>query len=312
MGSIRVRCSLLAALIFLSVMFLAVSAAPPASQVVATIDGEPVLASEAIREYEQAYGKLKVGDDEKPRLLKRALEQVIDRRLAMRRLVQLGEAASQADVDQAFSRLEKQLAAQNIKPAEHYQRIGMTPEEVRRSLLWTLSWQRYLAKQLTGENLARYFERHRRDYDGTQLKVAHILIAAQPSDASAVQAAMAKARKARDAVVAGKQSFAEAAQAHSAGPSAKDGGDIGWIERREPMPEPFSQAAFALQAGELSQPVTTTFGVHLIQVTEVKPGQRTWQDAAEELKAAMTVHVFRWLADKERADAKVERMGQWP
>lgn len=281
-------------------------------QLVATIDGEPVLASEAIREYEQAYGKLKVSDDEKPRLLARAVEQVIDRRLAMRRLVQLGEAASQADVDQTFSRLERQLAAQDIKPAEHYRRIGMTPDEVRRNLLWTLSWQRYLAKQLTDENLARYFERHRRHYDGTQLKVAHILLQADPGDAAAVEAAMAKAREVRATIVAGRQSFADAAQAHSAGPSAKAGGDIGWIERRAPMPEPFSQAAFALEAGQLSQPVSTSFGVHLIQVTEVKPGQRTWQDAREELKAAMTVHVFRWLADKERAAAKVERVGEWP
>ena len=78
------------------------------------------------------------------------------------------------------------------------------------------------------------------------------------------------------------------------------------------MPEAFSQAAFALQAGEISQPVATTFGVHLIQVTEVKPGQRTWQDAAGELKPAMTVYLFRWLADKERMAAQVSRVGKWP
>src|SRR5688500_15900802 len=118
---------------------------------------------------------------------------------------------------------------------------------------------------------------------------------------------MTKAEEVRTAITAGKLTFADAAKTHSAGPSAKAGGDIGWIERRQPMPEPFSQAAFALEAGGVSQPVTTTFGVHLIQVTEIKPGQRMWQDASGELKAAMTVHVFRWLADKERAEVKVER-----
>jgi parvulin-like peptidyl-prolyl isomerase len=78
------------------------------------------------------------------------------------------------------------------------------------------------------------------------------------------------------------------------------------------MPEPFSQAAFALMAGEISQPVTTTFGVHLIQVTEIKPGQRTWQEAAGELKLAMRAYLFRWLAGKQRGAAKIERVGKWP
>ena len=286
----------------------------PESQphVVATIDGEPVLAAEAIREYELALGKAKVTDDEKPLLLERALAQVIDRRLALRQLVQMGQAASQADVDLAVSRLEKQLATQNIKPAEHYERIGMTPDQVRQQLLWTLSWQQYLAGQLTDENLARYFERHRRDFDGTQLKVAHMLFAADASDAAAMEAARGKAAEVRAGVAAGKLSFAEAAQKHSNGPSAKAGGDIGWIERHQPMPESFSQAAFALTAGEISRPVSTTFGVHLIQVTEIKPGQRTWQEAAGELKPAMRAYLFRWLADKQRSAAKIERVGKWP
>ena len=282
------------------------------AQVVATIDGEPVLAAEALREYEQAYGKAKVSDEQKPRLLERALAQVIDRRLALRRLVGQGQAASQADVEQAFSRLQKQLADQNIQPAEHYERIGMTPDQVRQNLLWTLSWQKYLAAQLTDENLARYFEQHRADFDGTQLKVKHILFPSEADDLAGRQAALAKAAEIRELIVARTLTFSEAAKMHSSGPSAKLGGDIGWIERHQPMPEPLSAAAYDLEIGEVSQPVATTFGVHLIQAIEAKAGQRTWQDAASELKPAMTVHLFRWLADKERMSAKVVRVGKWP
>lgn len=285
-------------------------AVPP--QVVATIDGEPVLAAEALREFEQAYGKSKISDEQKPQLLERALAQVIDRRLALRRLVALGQAASQADVEQAFSRLQKQLADQNIQPEEHYERIGMTQGQVRQNLLWTLSWQKYLAAQLTDENLARYFEQHRTDFDGTQLKVKHILLPSEAGDAAGRQAALAKAAEIRTQIAAGKLTFSGAAKMHSSGPSAKLGGDLGWIERHQPMPEPFSAAAFALELGEVSQPVTTTFGIHLLQVIEAKAGERTWQDAAGELRPAMTVHLFRWLADKERMSAKVVRVGKWP
>jgi parvulin-like peptidyl-prolyl isomerase len=283
--------------------------APPDSEVVATIDGQPVLASEAVREFQLAYGKAELTDEQKREHLKRALVQVIDRRLALAQLVTMGQAASQADIDQAFSRLEKQLAAQEIKPAEHYQRIGMTPEQVKQNLLWTLSWQQYLARQLTDANLERYFQRHRRDFDGTEVRVAHILLKPAKEDGLT---ANGKASAVRAEIAAGNLSFADAARMHSAGPSAAAGGDIGWIKRHEPMPEAFSQAAFALEAGQISQPVTTPLGVHLIQVTEVKPGQRTWQEAREELKPAVTLYLFRWLAEKQRADSKVERVGDWP
>ena len=123
---------------------------------------------------------------------------------------------------------------------------------------------------------------------------------------------MKQAEQLRQSITGGKLAFADAAKQNSAGPSAKVGGDIGWIQRREPMPEAFSAAAFALQPGEVSPPVTTTFGVHLIQVQEVKPGTKTWQDAADQLRPAVTLYLFRWLADKERTAAKIERTGDWP
>jgi parvulin-like peptidyl-prolyl isomerase len=281
---------------------VAQNAEPMQPQVVAKVDDEPITAAEVQREFDRAYGKQKLTDEQRQAELLRARDQVIDRRLVLRRLVRTGKAASAADIDQAFGRLMKQLADQNIKPAEHYERLGTSEAEVRQQLLWTLSWQKYLAETLTDESVARYFERNRREFDGTQLRVSHILL----------QAPGEKAAEIRLAVVEGKLTFADAAKQHSRGPSAKAGGDIGWIERHQPMPEPFSKAAFALEVGEVSPPVTTPLGVHLIQVTEVKPGERTWQEAREELRAAMTIHAFRWLADKERPEAKIQRVDDWP
>jgi peptidyl-prolyl cis-trans isomerase C len=272
------------------------------AQVVAKVDGEPIAAAEVQREFDRAYGKQKLTDEQRQAELTRARDQVIDRRLVLRRLVRTGKAASAADIEHAFSRLMKQLADQNIEAADHYQRLGTSAAEVRQQLLWTLSWQKYLAETLTDESLARYFERNRREFDGTQLRVSQILLPAPGEQAAEIRAA----------VVEGKQTFSEAAKQHSRGPSAKAGGDIGWIERHQPMPEAFSKAAFALQVGEVSPPFTTPLGVHLIQVTEVKPGERTWQEAREELRAAMTIHAFRWMADKERPETKIERADDWP
>lgn len=65
--------------------------------------------------------------------------------------------------------------------------------------------------------------------------------------------------------------FAALAAQHSADPGTqKNGGDLGWI-RRGRMTEKFESALFALKKGELSAPVETEFGWHLIQLTDLKP-----------------------------------------
>ncbi len=300
----------LALVVLLALAGLAVGQSSPTP--VATIDGETVYAAEALRELAAAYPNRKLEGDERRVLLARARDQVIDRRLVLRRLVRQGEAASSDDVDHALARLEKQVTDKGQALDEHYLRLGLTREAVRQTLLWQLSWQAYLNKHLTDANLAKYFEQHRRDFDGTQLKVAHILLKAASDDPAARAAAIKRADDLRASVVGGKLTFAAAAREHGAGPSAKAGGDIGWIERREPMPEAFSAAAFALKPGEVSPPVETTFGVHLIQVLEVKSGTKTWQEVAVRLKPAATLFLFRRLAEQEGQGTKVERVEGWP
>ncbi len=64
--------------------------------------------------------------------------------------------------------------------------------------------------------------------------------------------------------------FAELAKAHSQDPgSAASGGDLGWVSPGD-MVEDFETALFALEAGNVSEPVKTEFGYHLIQLNEIK------------------------------------------
>ncbi|KAF4517758.1 hypothetical protein B566_EDAN002963 [Ephemera danica] len=67
----------------------------------------------------------------------------------------------------------------------------------------------------------------------------------------------------REQIVSGKASFAELAQQFSDCSSAKRGGDLGPFGRGA-MQRPFEQAAFALKVGELSEPVISDSGVHII------------------------------------------------
>lgn len=68
------------------------------------------------------------------------------------------------------------------------------------------------------------------------------------------------------AEIGGGAEFADLAAEHSSCPSGRSGGDLGEFGRGMMVPE-FEEAAFALEVGEVSGPVVTAFGVHLIKRT---------------------------------------------
>jgi parvulin-like peptidyl-prolyl isomerase len=293
-----------AIIVLFSVIGLGNSAQP---DVAARVNSEPVPAAEAAAEFRLAYGDREFAEADRRRLVRAALDQVIDRRLVLAYLAKNQQAASKADIDLALAQFEKELKAQNLTLAQHCEKVGLTVDDVRRSLAWKLSWKRYCDQYLTPQNLEKYFERYRREFDGSQLRVAQILFKL-PTSAHETSAAAAKNRAAqlKQDIAGGKISFADAAKQNSEAPSRESGGDIGWIERHRPMPDDFSRVAFALKKGDVSEPFVSLFGVHLVTVLDEKPGTKTWRDAESELRPAVTLYLFRWIADKERAAAKIE------
>src|SRR5262245_35459024 len=218
----QVRCLLV--LLFVTAPCWAQPAPPrPAAR----LNGESVPAAEVDREVRQAYGDRKFSDAEHERLRKAALAQVIDRRLVMAYLAGSGQAASGQDVDFAVSQFEKDLQSQNQTLAQHLKEVGLSADEFRRALAWQLSWKRYLDRHLTDENLEKYFERYRREFDGSQLRVAQILLKLpEGAEEKAIAAAKDRAAKLKAEIAAGQLSFAAAAKQHSQAPSSTTGGDI--------------------------------------------------------------------------------------
>lgn len=111
--------------------------------------------------------------------------------------------------------------------------------------------------------------------EAEQRKVAHILIPlTSAADAAALKAAQDKAAALVQQANAGAD-FAKLARENSGDPGSKaQGGDLGWIARGGGMPKPFEDAAFALQANQVSAPIKTDFGLHIIKLNEIKAGTR--------------------------------------
>lgn len=141
----------------------------------------------------------------------------------------------------------------------------------------------------------------------TQTRARHILL--RPSRQLTPQAATEQMRNWRNDIVSGKADFAALAREHSQDGSAKAGGDLGWANPGLFVPE-FERAMNALAPGEVSEPLTSRFGVHLIQVMERRQatlGVNEKRDAARpQVREAMLDRAYAEWARDLRAKAYVE------
>jgi peptidyl-prolyl cis-trans isomerase C len=158
-------------------------------------------------------------------------------------------------------------------------------------------YERAVRSQVTdAEAKSFYDDQAKQAPGGPQIRARHILVKTEE-----------KAKEVYE-MIAHDGDFAELAKEHSIGPSAKSGGDLGYFGEGQMVPE-FSKAAFALKVGEVSLPVKTKFGWHLIKIEDRR---ETNFPPYEDLKPRIVDHLAqkkaRELAEKLRAEANVEYM----
>ena len=281
-------------------------------EVVATVNGEPIkfgAVSDAVKGVLQGRP---ANPATLPLLQAEVLSQLIDRALIVQKAKKSGKTLSDEQIDQALEQVKKQAEEKQIDFAKSLASRGLTEQQFREQLTQEMQFANYLQKAVTDSVMRKYFEDHKIDFDGTEVRVSHILLRPDGGGAAETERLKKIAGKLREQIESGKRTFEDSAKQLSAGPSRRKGGDLGFIPRQGLMLEPFSAAAFHLEKGKISEPVVTPYGVHLIKVTEVKPGQKPMSEVKEQLKAPVAQEVFKKLANGEREKAKIEYTGKCP
>src|SRR6201985_2954322 len=151
----------------------------------------------------------------------------------------------------------------------------------------------------TDEAMKKVYEDASKQISGEQeVHARHILVDTE-EEAKAVKAELDKGAD-----------FAELAKKKSKDPGASDGGDLGFFTKEQMVPE-FSQAAFSLEPGKISDPVKSQVGWHLIKVEEKrnrKPPE--FDQVKSQIEAYVTRKAQADYVAKLREGAKIERMDQ--
>ncbi len=282
--------------------------------VVAAMVGDvPIFASEVQSTLQMSRQGQSMAKSQLAALQAQTLAKLVQHRLVTLRLAEIERGATESEIDAAIAQLQEQLTSKKQTIDDFLKKRAMTIEALRAEVAFRLGTAKFLGEELNDPALEAYFDKHRPRYDGRLLNVGHILMQIDgPNKAAATKAVRTQAAALRERIVAGELTFEQAAREYSVGPSRQENGQLGFIPRQGVMVDSFSRAAFELAQGEISPPVLTKFGIHLIRWTSAEPGDKAWTDVREQLQKALGNKLLNELAATQRETTKVSYTGTMP
>lgn len=226
------------------------------------------------------------------------------------------EKVSDADVDAELAKIKGQFPDDKAFQDQIAQ-AGMTPEKLKENIRTGLQQSRWMKSQVkttdvTDEQAKTFYESNIKEFEQPQtVKASHILFMVDP-DASAdvVKQKEEAAAKAAERAAAGED-FTKLAKELSEEPGASEsGGDLGFFPKDRMVPE-FAEVAFAQKVGDISKPVKTQFGWHVIKVTDKKeagtvPFDQVKEQVVSYLKSTSQREAVQAVLNKLKESAKIE------
>ncbi len=225
---------------------------------------------------------------------KKVLDSLIEKVLLLREAKRIDISVSDDEVDSAVEKVktENKLTQEALLTA--LAREGITFDRYREEVRAQIVRSKVIDKRVravidvSDEDILIYYERNRDEFStDEEIRARHILFLV-PREAGEERRLAIENRAAEVlALVRAGGDFAELARTYSEGPSAPEGGELGFF-RREDMVKAFSRAAFALEKGEISNLVLSPFGYHIIEVLDKRGGTALpFEEISQKIKARL-------------------------
>jgi parvulin-like peptidyl-prolyl isomerase len=247
---------------------------------VATVNGEAISKAQLDEAFDKAVQMtgVKASDltsEQKLEGYRQILDELITEKLVTKAAA--GITVPQADVDAQIAKIKAQFPSEEDFSKQLTQ-VGQSPEQLGDTIRKMLQQQRWLESQVAGktevtdEEAKKFYQENQKEFQQPEtVKASHILFRVNKDDSDDVVNKKLKAAKSAEERAKKGEDFSALAKELSEEPGAKEsGGDLGFFPKDRMVPE-FAEVAFSEKVGDISDPVRTQFGWHIIKVTDKKP-----------------------------------------
>lgn len=287
---------------------------------VATVNGETITKAQLDEAFEKAVQMtgVKVGDltsEQKVEGYRQLLDELITEKLVTKAAT--GVTVPQAEIDAQIAKIKAQFPSEEDFSKQLAQ-VGQSPEQLSETIKKMLQQQHWLESQIAGktdvtdEEAKKFYEANKTEFQQPDtVKASHILFLVNKDDSQDVVNQKLEAAKAAEARAKKGEDFNKLAKELSEEPGAKEsGGDLGFFPKDRMVPE-FAEAAFNQKVGDISDPVRTQYGWHVIKVIDKKPaGTLPYDDVRAQLmtylKAKKQEEAAQALLKSLRSSAQIE------
>ncbi len=215
-------------------------------------------------------------EEDRDAAYRQTVDALVNTRLLMMYLARQNLKVSPERVEEQIEQLKQELKKDGQDLASALLQSGVSIDDVRKQYEDRIRWAEFVKNKASDATLRKFVADHHDLFSGTSIRASHILIKVEPNATEAdKEKARQKLAKIKKEIEGGTLSFAAAANKYSEDPanSGGAGGDLDYFSLTTGLVEEFTDVAFRLKKGVISDPVDTPFGVHLIMVTERKEGK---------------------------------------
>jgi len=251
---------------------------------------------------------------------KNVLRDLIDQQLLLQKAQDLG-ISGEVDLVKRLDEIRKQMGASSMEDMEKVaQQQGVSFENFKQNLKNSIITQQVISRevgahiQISQAELQKYYEEHRANLDRPEeVRLSEILISGSTSEGKDLDQAMAAAQaKAGDLLkqLRAGTAFQELARNNSKGPTAAQGGDLGYFKRGM-LAKELEAKTFDLKPGEITDVIPTKQGFVILKVTEhnasgVPPLEKIQGHLQDMMYAERVQPALRVYLSKLREDAYID------